>query len=279
MANKKSMGSFNFPTGGSHAGGNPISGIMPFVQQQALMGRSAAGQQTMPNEVPVGRTDPFSGIRTQTPEGIGMNVQEDLRKKASEDAYKLSQAYKFVKSLRKDYTEAYKGMKDKGGLQGGAGATGEYFTGVVGRQNDPLRRYIDNLSASGPSLGKFGGDTGNFALQEQIAALKRLPKATPNLDVSRGFMPDDPDYGMSKFDEVENIFLDKMLEAQEVAKTGTPVGGYGKTSTQAPNAAPPGNASSAGDQTEGRVRVRNKVSGQTGTVSLSKFDPNKYEKA
>ena len=151
-----------------------------------------------------------------------LGASEHIMKKASEDVLKLSQSYKFIEELENDYNAAYEGKDIGTGLQGGVGATKEYGTGVLGRQNEPLRRYVRNREASGVAIGRFSGDVGNFAWQEQLAHLKRLPLASPNLKLENLGMPDDPQFGKTLFADIKNIYAKKMVEAAEVARTGVP---------------------------------------------------------
>ena len=205
-------------SGGSTNGSNNFENKV--AAMIALQTRSKAGQQATPGEINTGRTDPFSGIKTETLEGNQLAARQTVMKKAGEDALKLGQSYKFIEELENDYTSAYKGKDIGSGLPGGVGATKEYLTGVIGRQNDPLRRYARNRAASGVAIGRFSGDVGNFAWQEQLAHLNRLPEAGPNARLQNLFMADDPSFGASLFEDIKSIYAKKMAEAQEVARTG-----------------------------------------------------------
>ena len=147
-------------------------------------------------------------------------VKVNLMKKAGEDAYKLSQSYKFLEQLESDYKDGTKNISPQSGIGGGLSSLKEYGSGVLLRGNNPLRNYVRNREASGVAVGKFSGDTGNFAWQEQLSHLKRLPYGSPNLKPENLGMPDDPEFGISQINNIKSIYANKMLEALEVAKTG-----------------------------------------------------------
>lgn len=184
-----------------------------------LLAKNMMAKQNLPEgSVPTQAT--AGGVQYETPEGTALQAKKLVMSKAGEDVLKLGQSYKFIEALEKDYIEAYKNVKDRSGIQGGFSALGEYTRGVVGRGNDALRRYVNNRGASGVAIGRFSGDVGNFAWQEQEAHLKRLPRATPNSSVSNLFLPDDPEFGMSLFNNIKSIYAEKMKEAFEVSQTG-----------------------------------------------------------
>ena len=174
-----------------------------------------------------GGIEPGTGGRYETMAGQDFDVQTTLRKKAGEDALKLQQALPMLKDLEDSYTKAYSNFNGaRSGMPGALSATQEFFSGVVGRQNPALRNYIDKLGQYEASAVKLTGDVGNFSASERASATKGFPKATPNLDPSRTFMPDEVDYGMEKIQSLKKLYASKYVEALHVAKTGELTEGY-----------------------------------------------------
>ena len=200
----------------------------------------------------------------------------------SEDALKLQQAIPILEDLDQSYNKAYASYKGpQSGLPGGVGSGKEFLTGVIGRQNPDLRNFIDKVGQYEAPLVKLTGDVGNFSASERESASKAVPRVTPNSDWTRLFLPDDVEFGKSKIQSLKQLYARKYVEAKKVAETGLLSEGYsdwlktnqsytGGGQAQASNP----NSSVSG----GRVRVRDKITGKTGTVSMDKFNPNKYEK-
>ena len=203
------------------SGGSAGGGGQSQVASYQIAGQKAQqAQQQLPGAIPVSYTDPQSNVKFESQAGQDFDVTGVVRKQAAQDAFKLSQSYKFLESLENDYKEAYAGKNFKPGLEGGSQATGEYFKGVIARQNPALRRYVKNREASGVTMGRIGGDVGNFAWQEQESHLKRLPEAKPNFKLENLGLADDPEFGKGQFENIKSIYLSKLREAQEVARTG-----------------------------------------------------------
>jgi hypothetical protein len=206
----------NFKIGGSQS--NPMQSLENAMSLAVF--KQMMDQQGIAPEMQAKKEAEKPYIQEEMEMKSKLGGREHLMKKASEDVMKLSQSYKFIDSLEKDYRDAYAGKNIPSGLKGGGEALKEYGSGVLLRKNEALRRYVRNREASGVALGRFSGDVGNFAWQEQQAHLKRLPLATPNLKLENMFLPDDPEYGTSLLANVKEIYFNKLMEAIEVARTG-----------------------------------------------------------
>ena len=218
-SSKRSLGGKLSPPTFKSSGG--MGGMNPLIAYMLLQQRGQETQRRLPvGSVITGATEPGTGIQSKTPEGISLEAKQYVMQKASDDRLKLGQSYKFIESLENDYNEAYSGMADQSGLAGGWAAAKELIPGVLGRRNSALRRYIRNREASGIAIGKFSGDTGNFAWQEQQSHLKRLPVATLNTQTGNLFLPDDPEFGKQQFQNIKDIYQAKMSEADYVSRTG-----------------------------------------------------------
>lgn len=262
---------------GGSKGGNSLMAYM--IAQQKGQGLE---QQLGDQSVATGGVDPSTGARFETKAGQDMDVMGNLRKKAADDALKLQQAIPILDDLEKSYDAAYNSYNGAtAGIQGGIGAGKEYFTGILMRQNPELRNFLDKSGQYEAPLVKLTGDVGNFSASERSSASKGIPRVTPNTDISRLFLPDDVEFGKKKIQSLKQLYASKYQEAKQVADTGQLSGGYSdwlnaNKSYTGGGAAQPENPSAT--VSTGRVRVRNKVDGKTGTVSLDKYDPNKYEK-
>ena len=232
-----------FPIMRAKKGGNSINDFKELIRQQAqlemLQGRQREGQKLAPDEVVTGRHDLLTGATTRTSAGSNIEVNESLRKKASDDALKLQQSLPILDDLEKSYLQAYQNYHgSRQGLSGGVGATGEFVTGVLGRQNPALRQFIDKSSQYEVPLVKLTGDVGNISASERSSIRAGIPKASPNIDWTRLFLPDDPEYGLSKIEGLKKMFASKYEEALNVSKTGQLSEGY-KNWIQSPSQSTP----------------------------------------
>ena len=269
-----------FDSGGGDSGLATLIGyILGQNKSQELKGELGSGA------IPVGGTSQ-AGVQYKTQQGENLEVSTKLRQKASEDAAKLQKSLPILDDIERSYMEAYKNYSGAtSGLKGGLGAAGEYATGVVGRQNPSLRIFMDKLSQYEAPLIQLTGDVGNFSGSERQSIRAGFPKVTPNLDISRLFLPDDPEYGLRKVQELKRIYGSKYAESLNVAQTGQLSSGYaewadinfGGTRTQnspipgAPNFKSQSNPS-------GKIRVKSRATGKTGDVSERFFDPKKYDR-
>lgn len=231
--------------------------------------------------VATGGVDRSTGTNFQTQQGQDFDVATSLRKKASEDALKLQQALPILDDLEKSYVEAYQNMEgDRAGIPGAVNATKEYGIGVLLRKNKSLRNFIDKVNQYEAPLIKLSGDVGNFSGSERESARAGVPKPTPNLDVNRLFMPDDPEFGLSKIQSLKQLYYSKYQEALDVSQTGQLSPGYSDwLKMNAGNGIGVDQKPTSNSSTDStRIRVRNIVTGQTGTISQSSFDPKKYER-
>lgn len=211
------------PSGSSGSSG--IGSLMAYMVAQQK-GKSL-DEQLGSEAVATGGVDPSSGARFETPAGQDMAVMETLRKKAAQDAFDLGKTLPAIRQLKETYLSAYKNMSGpKAGIEGGFNAGREYGVGVLMRKNQDLRRYLDLVGQYEAPLIKAAGDSGNFSGSERESARKGLPKAGPNMDIQRLFMPDDPEFGLSKLDEIEKLYNSKYQEALKVAETGEMSSGY-----------------------------------------------------
>lgn len=82
---------------GSSAGVATLLGYM-LGQQKSL-----AGQAQVPGEVPVGRTDPLTGVRTETPESVSRRkyTKEDVSALSASDAFTRSRDF-IISAINKD---------------------------------------------------------------------------------------------------------------------------------------------------------------------------------
>lgn len=260
--------------GQNRGGGNSLLGYM--IAQQKGQGME---QQLGQGAVATGGVDPSTGARFETQAGQDMDVRSTLRKKASEDALKLQQAIPILDDLEKSYDKAYLTYEgSKGGLTGAIGAGQEFFNGVILRNNPSLREFIDKSGQYEAPLVKLTGDVGNFSASERASASQAVPKVSPNTDWKRLFLPDDVEFGKSKIQSLKRLYASKYLEAKQVADTGQLSEGYSDWMKTLQSTTGGGAAQVSKPSSDGRVRVRHKMSGKTGTVSMDKFDPSKYEK-
>lgn len=208
--------------GGGMSGQNQLLAYM--ISQQKGQGLQ---QQLGKDAVMTGGVDRSTGGAFQTQAGQDMDVSTSLRKKASEDTLKLQQALPILDDLEKSYIEAYQGMQgERSGITGAMNATKEYGMGVLLRQNQSLRNFIDKVNQYEAPLIKLSGDVGNFSGSERESARAGVPKATPNLDINRMFMPDDPEFGLTKIQSLKKLYASKYQEAYNVAETGQLSPGY-----------------------------------------------------
>jgi len=208
--------------GSSKGGGNSL---LTYILAQKK-GEGLEGQLGE-DAVATGGINPATGARFETQAGQDMAVRETLRKKAAQDAFDLGKTLPTIRQLKETYTQAYSNMQGpRAGIQGGMNAGREYGIGVLMRQNEPLRRYLDLVGQYEAPLIKAAGDSGNFSGSERESARKGLPKAGPNMDMQRLFMPDDPEFGLSKLNEIEKLYTAKYNEALQVSRTGEMTPGY-----------------------------------------------------
>jgi len=194
----------------------------------AIQQRGEAAQEvTPPGSVTSSIRNPFTGETIQTQAGMDYAVKEKLRMKASEDTFKLAKSLPILDDLENSYVDAYKGYQGPvSGLAGGRGALKEYTTGVLGRRNLPLRTFIDKLTQYEAPLIQLTGDVGNFSGSERQSIRAGFPKPSPNLDISRLFLPDDPEFGLNKIRSLKRIYGDKYKESLKVSQTGELSAGY-----------------------------------------------------
>ncbi len=229
------------PTFGSASGGNSLMNMM---MAQSMLGQkkeieresSFAGKKQeqaelksiLPEEtVLTGATGPFNE-KYQTAEGqtqeINTDIQKRIRGKAVEDAQKLAGLLPVLEDLKGRYNEAYAGIKAAGkpmaGIGGAISATEEFISGGILRGNSKLRSLAGLMSLYRPQVIKGAGDTGNFSVVEQQWAGKAMPDIGTNWKVDQLFMPDDPEMGVQRLNDLHSMFTKKYLEAVRVAETG-----------------------------------------------------------
>jgi len=253
------------------------SGLGQLMAYMMAQSQGQAQEQAMPGAIPIRGTSKVTGVTSVTPEEQNLAVSESLRKKASDDALAIGNVLPMFQELSDLYSRATSQVTPSEGLKGGAAMLKEYGTGVVGRGNEDLRKYEDTLKLYQPKIRRIMGDVGNQTIQEQMWSGKAFPIITPNTDISRAFMPDDPNYGSNKMKNIMNLLGKAYEESKRVAETGELSPGYSNFSKQSTSPLPGSKNYQAAGVSE-KIRVRNKITGQTGSITASKFNADKYER-
>jgi len=237
-------------------GGNGMAQLMAYMVAQQ---KGQAGESQMPGGQAVRRTDPSTGTTFESGESrkYTADAQNQLNR-----IMQLKQVVKGVQDLGRtlptDFMSAAKGTFGAEKLYGRMGS-GEHKT------------YMDSLPAA--SVGVYRAVTGDNRLSDADAAARAKPLF---------WHPMEP----SDVREGKNAFIDFMMgEAEQNITPGEPtddVDSMIRWQSFVDNAkkkfSPSGSGSGSSGASGAMVRVRHKISGKTGTVPLSNFNPDKYEK-
>ena len=181
--------------------------------------KSKAGQAQAPGEVTIGRTDPYTGVRTETPEKAKMDARGKLIEQAQTDAFNLSNAYTLIDDFEKQYRQIFPDAEKKAGLPGRFEASQKWLDAVT-LQNDPKAvSFLDGFDSQGAKFAKFFGDAANISISERKDTLQAFGRLNPK-SVTKGFLPDAPAVGAQKYADIKKRVAKGILDAQSVIDSG-----------------------------------------------------------
>ena len=181
--------------------------------------RSQAGQQRNPDEVTVGRTDPYTGERTETPANAIMGGRSKLVEQAQKDAFNLSNAYTLIDDFEKQYRQIFPDAEKKAGLTGRYEASQKWLDAVTVQSDPKAVSFLDGFDSQGAKFAKFFGDAANISVSERKDTLQAFGRLNPK-SITKGLLPDAPAVGIQKYSDIKKRVAKGIVDAQLVINSG-----------------------------------------------------------
>lgn len=198
-------------------------GVSQLLTLMALQNRSQAGQQEVPTGIPVGRTDPLTGVTFKTSEGQALENQADARKKAMTDAVTaigtLRKITPIIDEFERDFVSVFPNAISQKGLPGKLQAGQVVFDARTLNNNPELAAAIDALEGKRSQITKGLGEVGNLAEQEQKIAMQNVPELKFG-GLGDLFLPEAPAVGLSKLRRFRDFVNTQVQSNLEIIKSG-----------------------------------------------------------
>lgn len=200
---------------------------------------SGLQEQLGSEAIPVGGTDPSTGGRFETQEGVNLDVEKTGRNKAVTDAVtaigNLKKMLPIITEFEKEFDRVFPNASSQQGFPGKLEASKVLFKGDI-LENDPkLSASIDSLEGKRSQIAKGLGEVGNLAEQEQKIAMGNVPNMKLG-DPKNMFLAESPAKSKVKLSSFQKFINDQISQNKQIIESYGDLSSVGNPPQQEPPA-------------------------------------------